>query len=294
MMKDKQTPSSLNVTRQVVAKNLPITRVVSFTSGKGGVGKTTSVLNTALALANRGRSVLVLDADLGLANLDVMLGARPSATLFDVIEGRKNIQDIIVDGPLGISLIPASSGIERMCQLSVDDRARVMEAVEDIALNYDYLLIDTQAGIGPDVIHFNVASNEMVLVINPEPTSMTDAYALVKLLCQRYQEKRFNVLVNEVQDSREAETVFRRFAAAVDRFLHVSVKYVGYVPTDRSVSESVRAQRPLVVEFPSSPASRAFAALAEKIDGDFVEMRVKGGIQFFFRQLLEVSSERIS
>ncbi len=293
-MKEDKRVSGLNVTKEVTKKNLPITRVVSFTSGKGGVGKTTSVINTALSLANRGRSVLILDADLGLANLDVMIGAKPTATLFDVIEGRCSLKDIIVDGPLGISLIPASSGVERMCQLSTGERAAVMEAVESVAFQYDYLLIDTQAGIGPEVIHFNVASNEMVLVINPEPTSLTDAYALVKVLSQRYREKKFGVMVNEVIDSKEAETVFRRFAKAVDRFLHVSVQYIGCIPTDRSVPESVRAQRPVVVEFPSSPASRAYAALAEKIDGDFVEMRVKGGIQFFFRQLLEVSSGPVS
>ena len=293
-MQQKKRESSLQITRESVRRNLPVTRVVSFTSGKGGVGKTTSVLNTALALANMGRSVLILDADLGLANLDVMIGARPAATLFDVIEGRCSIRDVIIDGPLGISIIPASSGIERMCQLSLEDREVVMAAVEDVALNYDYLLIDTQAGIGPDVIHFNVASNEMVLVINPEPTSLTDAYALIKVLAGRYQEKKFGVIVNETVDAHEGQTVFKRFAAAVDRFLHVSIKYLGNIPTDRAVPESVRAQKPLVVEFPSSPASRAYAALAEKIDGDFVEMRVKGGIQFFFRQLLEVSSDSIS
>ena len=271
-------------------KNLPITRVVSFTSGKGGVGKSTSVMNTALALANRGRSVLILDADLGLANLDVMMGVKPSRTLFDVIEGRCSIDEVVVDGPLGVALIPASSGIERMCQLGAEDRSRVMEAVEDVALNYDYLLIDTQAGIGSDVIHFNVASNEMVVVINSEPTSLTDAYALIKVLANNYKEKRFAILVNEVSHSHEAEAVFKRFSATVERFLHVSLQYLGFIPSDSSVPESIRAQRPLMVEFPSSSAARAYVSLAEKIDGNFVEMRVKGGIQFFFRQLLEVSS----
>lgn len=272
-----------------------ITRVISFTSGKGGVGKTHSVVNTAIALAREGKSVLILDADLGLANIDVMLGIEPRATIYDVIRGERTLEEVIVEGPEGISIIPAASGVESICSLTTAQRMLLMSAIERVAYRFDYLLIDTGAGIGADVMYFNCASREIVCVVTPEPTSLTDAYAMIKVLSTRYGEKSVSILVNNVRSTTkpvavEAEMVFRRLSAAVERFLHIELKYLGFVPADSSALEAIRSQKALLEVYPSSPAGLAFASLARKIDAEFQDFRLKGGMQFFFQQLLEMSS----
>lgn len=267
-----------------------LTRVVSFTSGKGGVGKTQIVVNVALALAERGKSVLMLDADLGLANVDVLLDIRPRYTLADMFAGTRTIEDIIVDGPLGISLIPAASGVESMLALSPTQRSQLLAAVEQVASRYDYLLIDTSAGIGSDVLYFNSASSEVVCVITDEPTSLTDAYALIKLLANRYGEKRVCIAVNNVASEADAQKAFGRLERAVGQFLGVALDYLGFVPKDAAVGAAVQAQRAVLEIFPSSAAGRGMNALAERIDSDGWEYRVKGGVQLFFEQLLEVTA----
>jgi flagellar biosynthesis protein FlhG len=265
-----------------------VTRVMSFTSGKGGVGKTHSVVNIGLALAREGRSVLVLDADLGLANIHVMLGLQPRYTLSDLFSGQRSLDEIIVNGPDGLAFIPAASGVESMCHLSPEQRLMLTEAVEEVAARFDYLLIDTQAGIGADVLHFNSAASEIVCIINAEPTSLTDAYALIKVLAQNYGEKDFSIVANNVADGAEGNRAFARLAKSVERFLHVRLKYLGYVPRDGAVNDSIRSQRALLEVFPSSAAGLALAGLARRIDAEFYDHRVKGGMQFFFEQLLTV------
>lgn len=267
-----------------------IARVISVTSGKGGVGKTTCVVNLALCLARSGKNVLVFDADVGLANVDVMLGLTPRYTLHDLLECRKTLREIMLQGPGGISIIPAASGIEGICNLDTARRMLLMQSIEEIADQFDYLLIDTPAGIGPDVLYFNSASGEIVVVVNEEPTSLTDAYALMKVLSRNYGEKSFSVLVNEAADAASAETTFNRLRKSVERFLHVDLKNLGFIPSDSAAAEAVRSQKALAEVFPSSPAARAFSALAGKLEQEFYSLRVKGGVQFFFRQLLEMSA----
>ena len=187
-----------------------VTRVISFTSGKGGVGKTSTVVNTAIALARMGRSVAVLDADLGLANINVLLGLRPACTIEDVLEGGRLLEEAVLDGPEGISVIPAASGASSICTLKSSQRLSLMQAVENFAFSFDYLLIDTQAGIGSEVMYFNSASGEIVCVINDEPTSLTDAYALIKVLCRQYGEKSISILVNNVAGEAAGQGAYRR------------------------------------------------------------------------------------
>jgi len=270
-----------------------VTRVISFTGGKGGVGKTHTVVNTALALTQLGKSVLLLDADLGLANVDILLGIRPRFTLHELFCGERTLEEIIVHSPDGIDIIPAASGVESICTLSADQRIMLTSEVERIAARYEYLLIDTQAGIGLEVMYFNSAASEIVCIVTPDPTSLTDSYALIKVLSQNYAEKSISVIVNNVSGprgaEREARATFDRLRAAVDRFLHVELKYLGFIPTDSSVQEAIRSQQPLLVSFPSSAAGLAITNIARKLDADFLQYRIKGGMQFFFRSLLELT-----
>jgi flagellar biosynthesis protein FlhG len=267
-----------------------VTRVMSFTSGKGGVGKTNSVVNFAVALGRLGRKVLILDADLGLANIDVLLGIKAQYTLYDVLEGSKLLEEIILDGPDNVSIIPSVSGVQSICSLSGHQRLALIQAIEGAAYDFDYLLIDTQAGIGSEVMYFNSASSEVVCVINAEPTSLTDAYALIKVLSREYGEKSITVLANNVTDEAAGRGAFNRLCRSAQRFLQVELKYLGCVPTDPAVRAAVTEQRALLEVFPSSPAALAFGSLARSLDQDFHELRVKGGMQFFFKQLLEVSA----
>lgn len=264
-----------------------VTRVISFTSGKGGVGKTHCVCNVGTALVNQGRSVLVLDADLGLANVDVLLGIRPKSDIRDVISGDCELSDVIVHSREGLAIIPAASGVDSLVNLDFSHKLPLIEAIEALAPRYDYLLIDTPAGIGADVLHFNSASADIVCVITGEPTSLTDAYALIKVMSQRFQERNFSILVNNVANEGEARKAFRRLETALERFLSVRVNYLGWVPADEHVGMAAREQRAVVDIYPSSPAARAFTNLGDKIDEELGRHRLKGGMQFFFRQLIE-------
>ena len=267
-----------------------ITRVISVTSGKGGVGKTHTVTNLGISLASQGYTVLVLDADLGLANVDVLLNLKPKGTLHDVLKGSLRLDDILLEGPGGISIIPAASGVEELHELRSEEKLLLLEEIERIASRYDYLLIDTPAGIGSDVMYFNSAAAEVVCVINGEPTSLTDTYALIKVLSTTYGEKNFSVVVNNVADETEATAAFKKLTRAVERFLKVRVRYLGWVPEDGMVRECVMQQQAISAEFPSSKASRAIAAIARTVADQKPEVMVKGGMQFFFRQLLEMTS----
>jgi flagellar biosynthesis protein FlhG len=270
-------------------KDRAVTRVLSFTSGKGGVGKTHTVTNVGIGLANllnRGRSVLILDADMGLANVDVLLGLKPRGNLHDVLKGKARIDDILLEGPGGISIIPAASGIEEIHALRTDEKLFLMSEVERVADRFDYLLIDTPAGIGSDVMYFNSAAAEVVCIINGEPTSLTDTYALIKVLSSQYGEKKVSIVVNNVASEEEARLAFEKLAGAVERFLRVDLGYLGWVPNDPVVRECIMGQRPVTAQFPSSRAGLALGGIARTIDDKGFGHRVKGGMQFFFEQLL--------
>lgn len=266
-----------------------VTRVISFTSGKGGVGKTHTVVNTAISLAAQGHSVLVLDADMGLANVDVLLGVRPKGTLHEVLKGKCSIDDILIEAPGGISIIPAASGVEEIQSLDSSEKLLLLSEVERIAHRYDFLLIDTPAGIGSDVMYFNTAAAEIVCVITGEPTSLTDSYALIKVLSSEYGERAFSIVVNDVASEAEAKTAFNSLTRAVGKFLQVETKFIGWIPSDDQVRHCIMDRRPLALAFPSSPAARAILETSKSLVYSARRNRVKGGMQFFFRQLLELS-----
>lgn len=262
-------------------------RVVAVTSGKGGVGKTNVVANLALALSRRGKQVIVIDADLGLANVDTLLGLHPRATLRHVLRGECSVADVLLDGPGGMRIVPAATGFEEMTALEPGQRLHLLDQIDCLEDAFDVLLIDTAAGISSNVTFFAVAAQETLVVISPEPTSLTDAYALIKVLSQRYAELEFGVLVNMTRSETEGRRAFAQLARVAERFLGVSLRYEGSVPFDGELREAVRRQQAVLELAPRTPASRAFEDLAGRLVARAPSIRPKGGLQFFFRRLLE-------
>ncbi len=283
----RESPMKVEVTR--TASKSPC-RVISITSGKGGVGKSNCALNLGAALAEAGRAVLILDADLSLANIDILVGLTPSGTIADVLSGEKRLEQILVDGPLGITIIPATSGVSRLTELSTDQRLTLLAEIERVASRFDYLIIDTPAGIASDVMFFNSAAREIICVVTPEPTSMTDSYAMLKLLSARCGERRVGIIMNQCSTEREGERAFERLDRSVQRYLPLSITRLGNVPRDDSVLEAVRAQVAVLERYPTCPASIAWRSISRTIDDQFINQRIKGGMELFFGQLL--SEER--
>ncbi|WP_456433543.1 MinD/ParA family protein [Thermosulfuriphilus sp.] len=265
-------------------------RVISFTSGKGGVGKTNIVANLALALARLGKRVLIFDADLGLANIDVLLGLSPRFNINHVFSGQKALVDILVDGPGGIKILPASSGIEQLCRLNESQKLFLLGEFDHLGALFDLLLIDTSAGISENVIYFNLAAQHRVVVVTPEPTSITDAYALVKVMATRYGTKDFFILVNQVRSAREAARVYEQILRVTDQFLgpSVSLRFLGFLPKDNHLCRAVRNQKAVVEAYPQATISQTFTDLARKLLEEEMGDYVDGSIKFFGRSLLGV------
>ncbi len=261
-------------------------QVIAVTSGKGGVGKTNVVANLALAMAQTGKRVMVLDADLGLSNLDVLLGLVPVHTLEHVLAGEKRLDEIILTGPAGVQILPASSGIQELTALTSDQQQLLRDEFDRLAQDVDVLLIDTGAGISSNVLFFAVAAQEIMVVASPEPTSITDAYALMKVLSNRFSEKRFRLLVNMVRRREEGPEVYRKIGLVADRFLNISIDYVGAIPADDYVPMAVRRQRAVLDLFPQAPASREFQRLANQVAQWRVAESPKGSVQFFLQSLI--------
>lgn len=262
-------------------------RVISITSGKGGVGKSTVAVNLGVALAKLGKRVLLLDADLGLANINILLGFESAATLQQVIEGRASLADVVVHHESGCDIIPAASGVQELTSLNETSRLALVAAVDSLGDSYDYMLVDTAAGIGDNVMYFNLAAEDIIVVIDPEPTSLTDAYALIKVLSSTHGVHQFFVLANRTTAAVDGRDIYAQLAAATDKFLKVSLKYLGSVADDESVSEAIIAQKALLNLYPGSRASLDISKLARKLDGEKRIPRPSGGLQFFFRSLIE-------
>ena len=264
-------------------------RTIAVTSGKGGVGKTNFTANLAVALSQMGKEVLVFDADLGLSNIDVLLDLAPEYNIEHVLKGTKTLSEVIVEGPYGIKILPASSGVQELSELSEHQRANLLNRFDSYQGDLDYLLVDTAAGISSNVGFFCAASEEIIVITSPEPTALTDAYALIKVLFTGYQEKRFEVLVNSATNEDEALDTFRKLSRAAEHFLSLSIGYLGYIPRDEIVPKAVKRQRAFVDMFPSSEASRSLLDIARKLVRD-EDVRVKGSLQFFFGSLLGVKA----
>ena len=274
--------------RQAVAMKAPgrIVRVVAVTSGKGGVGKTNVTANLAVALAHLGRRVMVLDADLGLGNLDVLLGLTPKFSLADVLSGQRRLREVLVPGPGGITVLPAGSGFQNLTALSDHQIRELQSEMDELQEETDILLIDTGAGIGRNVTSFATMAQDIIVVAAPEPTSLTDAYALMKVLSTQYGERRFRLLVSMTRSPTDGQDVYRKLSLVAERFLHISINFLGSIPFDPRLAEAVCQQRPLVELYPQSKAAQAFLGLAHDLAEWPLPESPKGGLQFFWQSLL--------
>jgi flagellar biosynthesis protein FlhG len=243
--------------------------LLAITSGKGGVGKTNVVINLAVSLARLGHRVGILDADFGLGNIDVMLGLTPTLHLGHFLTGEKELQDVLIDGPFGIRILPAGTGIRALTALTEGQWRRLEGVIRQAALDLDFLLIDTAAGISDNVIELLQIAEHVLIVTSFEPTAVVDAYAMVKILTAAAPKKDLGIVVNAARDANESSLVFRQLDIASSRFLNRSLRYYGFVVHDAAVREAVLAQRPIVDHMPQAPASRCFRILASRIAGLF-------------------------
>ena len=241
-------------------------RVLAVSSGKGGVGKTNIVANLACSLSKRGKKVLVVDADLGLNNIDILLGLNPKFHIGHVLSGEKKVQDIITKGPAGIHLLPAGGGLQELTQLDDEKKIVLMEELDQVSNGYDFLIFDTGAGISTNVTYFCAAAHEIILVATTEPTSLTDVYALIKTLNIKHAQQYFRVIINSVNSEAEAQLIFKNLAAVADRFLpNVSVEYLSYILLDSVVTKAVRQQKAFLELYPHSKVTQCINQLAQKM-----------------------------
>jgi flagellar biosynthesis protein FlhG len=261
-------------------------RVVSVTSGKGGVGKTNVVANLAMAFSKLGKRVLVLDADLGLGNLDVLFGVVPKYTLEHVLAGQKRIEEVLVSGPGNIRILPTSSGAGPLNDLSSEQKVRLLSELDQLDGVADIFLIDTGAGIGSTVLYFNTAAQEIILVVTPEPTSLADAYALMKVMSKQHGEKRFNLIVNMVKSESEAQAVVQKLSLVCEQFLEVALEYVGSVPFDDYLRMAVCTQKSVVDAYPHARSSTHFMQIGKRLLQKTIRNDSKGSVQFLWRRLL--------
>ncbi len=263
----------------------PPLRVIAVTSGKGGVGKTHVSANLAVLAAKAGRRVLLIDADLGLANADIVLGICPTRHLGHLLDGSATAAEVLTEGPHGVRVLGASSGVQELTQLSDEQKLRLITAFEEAEAQFDLVLLDCGAGIGDNVLFFAGAAQEALLVVSPEPTSLSDAYATVKVLSQQAGVASFAVVANQAADF-QGRDVFRRLTQVTERFLPARLTYLGHVPRDENLQRAVQVQQPVVDLYPRSPASRALQVLCDTLLGAPPPAALHGGVKLFWQQLL--------
>ncbi len=261
-------------------------KVIAVASGKGGVGKTHVAVNLAVALAQAGRATLLLDADLGLANVDVLLGLRPAANLEQVLAGELALEEVVMDGPARLKIVPAASGVSRLARLSLLEQNALIGAFSSLPLNVECMVVDTATGIDNGVLGFCGAAHEVVVVVCDEPASITDAYAVIKLAARERGVERFQVLCNRVRDAAHGRALFRKLQSVCDRFLDVGLLHFGSVPEDTALLRAVRQQRAVVEKYPSSPSGLAFKELAGRADKWPISESAAGRPVFFLERTL--------
>lgn len=259
-------------------------KVIAVSAGKGGVGKTNVSLNLAVALAQKNKKVLLLDADLGLANIDIMLGISTRYNMSHVVRGLCSLNDIILQGPCGIRLIPAASGIDYMAKLSSAEHAGIIDAFNELRDDVDYMIIDTAAGISDTVLSFTRSSQEVIVVATDEPTSITAAFALMNVMSKRYEWSHFHVLANMVRNTRDGRELFNKLNRATEHFLDVHLDYLGAIPFDERVHDAVKKQKPVLIAYPETRATKALYQVADTVDDWPLKKALGGNTSFFLER----------
>ena len=263
------------------------TKVITVTSGKGGVGKSNFVVNLAISLQNKGKKVLIFDADVGMGNDDVLMGVYPKYNIFDIIFTRKKIEDIIILGPSGVSLLPAGSGLNKIEDLQEAERSLFLEELESLN-GFDYIFMDTGAGINRSILSFIAASEELIIITTPEPTSLTDAYSLIKAADHFKIKNHAMVVVNKAFTLAEGIEVYNKLERAVNKFLKLDLEYLGCILEDKKVLQSVRQQKPFILEYPTCDASKSVENIARKILGQNIKDSI--GAKDLFKKLFNIFS----
>lgn len=261
------------------------TRIICITSGKGGVGKSNVTLNLALAVAAKGSKVAILDADLGLANIEILLGIRPKHGLLDLLEEDFEMKDIMEDGPLGIKIISGGSGISELANLSLYNLNKILNSIYDLRKYVDYIFIDTGAGLSESVVSFINASEEIIVVTNPEPTCIADAYAIIKRINNFSEDKKINLIVNRVIDKEEGLSTYKRLNLVGEKFLGRSIKYLGHISDDRNVKFAVKAQTPFYLQYPKTDASENLERICDIIINEYEFKEEESKIGNFVKKL---------
>lgn len=264
-------------------------RVIGVASGKGGVGKTNLAANLAVLAARQGKRVLIIDADLGLANVEILYGLKPRYHLGHLLESDIPVREVLAEGPSGVRVLPAGSGAQQLTQLDDAQRLRLVSAFDQFEEDFDIILIDAGAGIGDNVMFFIGGAQETLLVVSPEPTSLTDAYATVKVLCQDAGVRHFDVVVNMAPSEAVARDIFEKLAQVSGRFLDARIRWAGWAPRDENVHRAVMAQKPVVDLFPATPATRALNAIADNLFNEPPARSLDGGMKFLWSRLLRES-----
>ncbi len=274
-----------NLRRLVLENNLvKRTKTIAVTSGKGGVGKSSLSVSLAIALARNGVSVTLLDADLGLANINVILGIIPKYNLYHVIKGKKKLKDIVIEVPEGIKIIAGASGFHQLANLDQKQRMDFIESVSELDSD-DYMIIDTGAGVSQNVLSFVLAADEVIVVTTPEPTAITDAYGIIKSIAAQVPDKSIKLIVNRVQSVSEGKRVAQRVINIAGQFLNIKVENLGFVFDDVYVGKSVRNQKPFIVSYPKSKASVCVSIIGDRITNREVEEEKGSGLASFFKNM---------
>lgn len=263
-----------------------IPRAISITSGKGGVGKTNIVANLAIATAQRGKKVLIIDCDLGLSNIDVLMGLNPPYNLMHALNGELKLKDVLVTGPSGVRVLPAPFGMQDITALTREQKLNLLTVLEHMDEEFDLILLDTGAGISSNVMFFNMVANHIVVIMTPDPTSMTDAYALIKVMNTQYDEQHFHLLVNNVRSDADGLAFFRRLTGVTHNFLNVSVDYVGCIPHDPMMNKATLMCKPVMEAFPGSQVASRFRQLSERLERFPAAAIPKASLQLWLNKLL--------
>lgn len=274
---------------QTIAPRTKSVKTIAITSGKGGVGKTTLTANLAYALALKGKRVLILDGDLGMANVDIIFGVKPNGHILEVIQGEREITDVLTPLTPNISLIPGGSGLVELNRLNPFQRRTLIDSIAQLEHRFDYLLIDTAPGLSDNVLYLNAAAQISAVIINPDPASLADSYGLIKVLHQEYKENKFSIICNQVNTEVEGLSLFNRFNEVVNRFLYIGLDYWGAIATDPLFKKSTQSQRLIMRHEPQSQSAQAIQAITSKLERKSQHLDQKAGLQFFWEQVVGVA-----